>query len=92
MNRLREFRIVPQIAGSMAAAVEQLRIREDEVLVGCDLFRAAEGAAKDAFDGVAFVKAQGKKGGSIAAILQQALVSNAVIIIVILNFWPSLPK
>ena len=58
----------------MAAAVEQLRIKEDEVLVGCDLFRAAEGAAKETFDGVAFVKAQGKKGGSIAAILQQALV------------------
>ena len=58
----------------MAAAVEQLRIKEDEVLVGCDLFRAAEGAAKDNFDGVAFVKAQGKKGGSITAILQQALV------------------
>ena len=75
MNRLREFRIVPQIAGSMAAAVEQLRIKEDEVLVGCDLFQAAEGAAKEPFDGVAFVKAQGKKG-SITAILQQALVSN----------------
>ena len=61
----------------MAAAVEQLRIKEDEVLVGCDLFRAAEGAKakRETFDGVAFVKAQGKKGGSIAAILQQALVS-----------------
>ena len=61
----------------MASAVEQLRIKDDEVMVGCDLFRAAEGAAaaaKETFDGVAFVKAQGKKGGAIAAILQQALV------------------
>ena len=63
----------------MASAVEQLRIKDDEVMVGCDLFRAAEGAtaaAKETFEGVAFVKAQGRKGGgAIAAILQQALVS-----------------
>ena len=60
----------------MVSAVEQLRIKDDEVMVGCDLFRAAEGAtkAKETFGGVAFVRAQGKKGGGpITAILQQAL-------------------
>ena len=60
----------------MVSAVEQLRIKDDEVMVGCDLFRAAEGAAKETFEGVAFVKSRGKKGGQITAILQMALVCN----------------
>jgi alkylhydroperoxidase/carboxymuconolactone decarboxylase family protein YurZ/DNA-binding transcriptional regulator YhcF (GntR family) len=62
-----------QLAHAMTTAMDQARLKDDEVLVGCDLFKAAEQAAKAGqFDGVAFIKGQ-KKGGNLCVLLQKAL-------------------